>query len=240
MHPRMLATDSSCSGGTCPAVYDDDPGLKPGELAIVGKKPRAGLTARLRDRIAPDEALVTISRGIVLDALSPAAEPVDLAMLMTHLETFSHTAFRLETQQVYASTGRDEQWVTLLRAGRRWGKTYRRIHVIAEPLSPAMQQELTEGYGPNADAGEVIGIIPVSAAGEWPGGIPERDFWLFDSSELLVMRYEPDGTWTGAEWIADPYQIVQACRARDAAMHRAVPWRDYIATRPELQRRLAQ
>ena len=191
MHPRMLATDSSCSGGTCPAVYDDDPGLKPGELAIVGKNPRPGLAVRLKDRIAPDEALVTISRGIVLDALAPAAEPVDLAMLMTHLETFSHTAFRLETQQVYADTGRDEQWVTLLRAGRRWGKTYRRVHVIAEPLSAAMQQELTEGYGPNADAGEVIGIIPVPG-GEWPAEIPAHDFWLFDSSELLVMHYDPD------------------------------------------------
>ena len=38
MHPRMLATNGDCSGGTCPAVYDDDPDLLPGELAVVGKK----------------------------------------------------------------------------------------------------------------------------------------------------------------------------------------------------------
>ena len=41
MHPRILARDSSCSGGTCPAVYDDDPDLMHSELAIVGKKAAA-------------------------------------------------------------------------------------------------------------------------------------------------------------------------------------------------------
>ena len=46
MHPRMLARQD-CSGGTCPAVYDDDPDLAPDELAIVGKQPSAGLLARL-------------------------------------------------------------------------------------------------------------------------------------------------------------------------------------------------
>lgn len=239
MHPRMLARQD-CSGGTCPAVYDDDPDLASDELAIVGKKARAGLATRLSDRIAPDEALVTISRDIVRNALRPASLPVDLDALMTHLETFSYSAFRLETQQVYADTGRDDQWVTLVRSRGRWGKTFQRVHVIREPLTPAMQQELTEGYGPNVSAGEEIGIIPVPRDSVWPVDVPDHDFWLFDSSELLVMRYEPDGTWAGAEWVADPRRIVRACRARDAALRHAHPWHAYVATRPELQRRLAQ
>ena len=54
MHPRMLARDDGCSGGTCPAVYDDDPDLLPDELAIVGTKASADLSARL-DR--PDRAV---------------------------------------------------------------------------------------------------------------------------------------------------------------------------------------
>ena len=44
----------------------------------------------------------------------------------------------------------------------------------------------------------------------------------------------------GAFRIYDPREIMQACLARDAALHRAVPWRNYIASRPDLQRRLAQ
>jgi hypothetical protein len=237
----MLAkSNDPCTGGTCPAVYDDDPGLLPGELAVVGKNAEAGLRGRLADRIAPDEAAVVISRAIVAEALRIADEPVDLAALMTQFETFSYSAFRLEALQHYAGTGRDDQWVSLLKAGRRWGKAYQRVHVIAEPLTPAMQQELTEGYGPNVAAGEDIGIIPFSAADEWPADVPEYDFWLFDSSSLLVMEYEPDGTWTGATRVRDPGAVAAACRARDAALHRATSWHTYIASRPDLQRRVAQ
>jgi len=237
----MLAIDGGCSGGTCPAVYDNDPDLPPDELAVVGKKAGDGLAARLSDRIAPDEAAVTISRRIVLDALRPAAEPVDLAELMTQLETFSYSAFRLEAQQLYADTGRDDQWISLLKAGRRFGaKTFQRVHVVTEPLTQAMQQELTEGYEGNVAAGEDIRVIPVIGPGEWPDGLYCPDFWLFDSSRMYVMRYERDGQWAGAERITDPEVILKACRVRDQALHDAVPWNAYIATRPDLKRRLAQ
>src|SRR5580692_157177 len=109
MHPRLLAIDGGCSGGTCPAVYADDPDLSIGELAIVGKKASAGLASRLSDRIAPDEAAVVIRRAIVAEAVRPEPEPIDLGQLMTHLETFRYSAFRLETLQHYADTSRDDQ-----------------------------------------------------------------------------------------------------------------------------------
>ena len=113
MHPRMLARDSGCSGGTCPAVYDDDPDLPPDELAIVGNQIAPRLLAKLADRIAPHEGIVAIKREIVAEALRPADEPVDLAELMAALETFSYSAFRLEGEQVYADTGRDDEWAAL-------------------------------------------------------------------------------------------------------------------------------
>lgn len=240
MHPRMLARDDGCSGGTCPAVYDDDPDLLPDELAIVGTKASADLSARLDDRIARYETAVVIKREIVKEALRPAAVPVDLAELQAQFETFSYSAFRLETLQSYAGTGRDEQWIALLKASRRWGKTHQRAHVVAEPLTRAMQEELTDGYAGNVVAGEDIRIVPIATPDEWPADLPRFDFWLFDSARLYAMRYEPDGTWAGADRITDPERIVEACRARDAALHRAVPWDAYIASRPDLQRRLAQ
>ena len=240
MHPRLLAIDSSCSGGTCPAVYDSDPGLAPDELAIVGKMPSAGLAARLADRIAADEDLIVIRHEIVAEALRPAAEPVTLEHLQAQFETFSFSAFRLETLQSYAGTGRDEQWITLLRASRRWGKVHQRVHVVTEPLTPAMEQELTEGYEGNVAAGENIGIISVPAGAQWPISPDVSDFWLFDSSRLYEMHYAPDGTWTGASRIMDPEQVILACLTRDAALHAAVPWHTYIASCPDLQRRVAQ
>lgn len=239
MHPRKLA-GRDCSGGTCPAVYDDDPDLMPDELVIVGTKAVDGLAARLADRIAPHEVPVIIDREIVASALRPAAEPAGLAELQAQLETFSYSAFRLETLQSYAGTGRDDQWIALLRANRRWGKTHQRVHVVTEPLTPAMQEELTAGYEGNVAAGEDVRIVPVAGPGEWPDGLHCPDFWLFDSSRLYVMSYHPDGEWAGARRIHDPESIVKACQIRDQALHDAVPWPDYIASKPDLQRRLAQ
>lgn len=240
MHPRLLAVDGGCSGGTCPAVYDDDPDLLPDELAIVGNGTAPRLRAKLADRIGVGEELIVIKRAIVAEALRPANEPIGLDQLMTMLETFSYSAFRLETLQEYADTGRDDQWISLLKAGRRWGKTYQRVHIVTEPLTAAMQEELTAGYEGNAAAGEEIRIIPLSDTSGWPLAVPQYDFWLFDNCMLFAMRYEPDGRWAGAEYVADPRETLNACFAREVALRASHPWHAYIANRPELQRRLAQ
>lgn len=237
MHPRILARDG-CSGGTCPAVYDLED--LPDDLVIQGKQASPELLGGLTG-VAGDETAVTIPRKIVADALHPADVPVGLAELMAALECFAYSAFRLEVLQGYAGTGRDEQWEALVKAGRRFaGKTFQRVHVITEPLTSGMQQELTEGYGPNVAAGEDIGIISVSDGDVWPDDVPRHDFWLFDGDLLYEMDYHPGGAWAGARHVRDPQRIIDACHAREVALYRATPWRTYIASRPDLQRRLAQ
>jgi hypothetical protein len=237
MHPRILARDN-CTGGSCQAVYDDDPDLAPGELAVVGLKAPEGLSGRLGDRVASHEATVTIRREIVAEALRPRDEDADPAEFAAQFETFSWSAFRLEQLQHYVGTGPDPSWAALVKANRHWGKAHQRVHVVTEPLTAAMREELTEGYPGNVAAGEDIGIIPVTDG--WPAGVPHADFWLFDSSRLYLMRYNPDGSWAGATRVHDPERVVEACRARDAAIQGAIPWLAYIASRPELQRRVAQ
>jgi hypothetical protein len=170
---------------------------------------------------------------------------------------FAYSVYRLETLQTYTGSGEDDvieafasgrpwprsaakdAWTGNIAANRRAGKIQQRVHIVAEPLSQYMRFELTWSYGPNVDAGEDIGIIPVRA-GEWPSELPHEDYWLFDSSKLYVMRYEMDGTWLGAEPVDDPRRIVEACRWRDAALCQATPWQDYIATRPDLQYHLTR
>jgi hypothetical protein len=239
MHPRMLAIAAGCSGGSCPAVYDTDPDLRPGELAVVGARAGQGLSSRLAGRVAQHEAAVTIDRAVLERALRPADVPAADGELFAQFSAFAYSAFRLECLQDYDGTGRDTEWIARLRAARRWGKSHQRVHVVTEPLTPAMQQELTEGYEGNVAAGEDIGIIPV-AEGDWPAGVPRGDFWLFDSCRLYLMHYNDDGTWAGATRVTDPERVLGACQARDAARHRAVPWREYVASRPELRTRIAQ
>ena len=237
MHPRLLARNV-CSGGTCPAVYTLSHSL--GDLMIRGKNADAALSDTCPGR-ADDESDIIISRSLVTDALRPADVPADLAELMAALEMFAYSAFRLETLQYYQGTGRDEQWEALVKAGRRFGgKTFQRVHVITEPLTEAMGQELTEGYGPNVAAGEDIGIISVSEKDVWPDDVPRYDFWLFDGDLLYEMDYGPGGVWSGARHVRDPQRILDACHAREAALYRAMSWHTYIASRPDLKRRLAQ
>lgn len=258
MHPRTLARDN-CSGGSCPAVYDRDPDLLPEELAVVGKRPGAGLAARLAARVAADEVVGVIRREIVAEALRPKPEPVAPEDFGAAFETFSYTAVRWETLPSYDvpdadpaeelaafSAGkpwpgrRESQWTALLRASQRWGKTYTRFRIAREPLLPYLEWELTWGYEPNVAAGENIYVIPLGADEAWPADLPAEDAWLFDSTALYAMRYRKGGTWEGAARVRDHERVAAACRARDAAMHRAIPWRAYISSRPDLQRRLAQ
>jgi hypothetical protein len=44
--------------------------------------------------------------------------------------------------------------------------------------------------------------------------------------------------WLGTEPVQDPVRIVDACRWRDAALHQAVSWRDYVAGVPELKQQM--
>jgi hypothetical protein len=62
----------------------------------------------------------------------------------------------------------------------------------------------------------------------WPDDIPRTDFHLFDNSDLYDAHYTEDGTWLGVERVTDPARIVQACRWRAAAWHRAEPLAEHL------------
>jgi len=170
---------------------------------------------------------------------------------------FRYSAFRLETRQSYAGSGEDDAldafrsglpqppldaddlaYLDAVRAARARGAHWQRVHVVTEPLSDYLRFELTWEYGPNVDGGEQIGIVSVGAGQRWPDDLPTADFWLFDSSMLFELRYDQDDRWLGIEEVTDPRRIRQTCRWRDAALHQATPWQDYLASLPELGRRV--
>jgi Family of unknown function (DUF6879) len=115
----------------------------------------------------------------------------------------------------------------------RAGKVFQRVHVAREPLTDYLRYELGWSYPPNVEAGEDIRIL-VAQAGSWPMSasgeiLPElKDYWLFDSSDLWVMEYADDGAFLSIEQVTEPAMIVTAARRRDAALHQAIPYRDYM------------
>ena len=106
------------------------------------------------------------------------------------------------------------------------GKHLYRVHVVEEPLSDYVRFECGWVYEHTVAAGEDVRILPV-AKGEWPEGLPHYDYWLFDSSFLVAMYYEDDGTFSMATLVDDPAEVVKANYWRDVAIARAVPYRDF-------------
>ena len=220
-------------------VYDEIAEL-PGKLVIQGKQAGAGLLGTLTGLADDETAVIIPSRDRSRQPWRPGAEPVGIDDLQAQFETFSYSAFRLEALQSYAGTGRDDQWITLLRASRRWGKTHQRVHVVTEPLTAAIERELTEGYEGNVAAGKTSASSPSRqcrlARRRAPAGTSGC------STHMAVRHALRPGRPVDRRYPAPTTResVAKACRARDAALHRSTPWHAYIASRPDLQRRLAQ
>jgi hypothetical protein len=158
---------------------------------------------------------------------------------------FRYTSYRLETLQRYDVSYEKNEFSRFLSGETRgtfpgitgWidgtvakaaeaGKHIHRVHVVEEPLSDYVRFECAWAYKHTVPAGEDVRILPV-AGGEWPAELPHYDYWLFDSSLLIAMHYEADGTFSSAEMIDEPSEIVQANYWRDLAVGRSMPYRDF-------------
>ena len=165
--------------------------------------------------------------------------------------SFKHTAYRLETLQAYDVSyeiepyraflagqprPRDESknaWTAMLRDARDSGKIVQRVHLVNEPLTDYLRYELQWSYPPNVEAGEDTRILPASTppAREVVSlGILD-DYWLFDSSDLWVMQYDHEGRFEYIRQVSDPGVIVSHAYLRDAALHYAIPYTEYMRRR---------
>jgi hypothetical protein len=173
---------------------------------------------------------------------------LDSAEFAALFTSFRHTAYRLETLQQYGVGYEDrsfqaflageppvtdparDEWTGMIRAAVAAGKTLQRIHLVSEPLSDYLRYELEWWYRPNTEAGDDVRILPehMVPAGELPVLAALGDYWLFDSSDLWVMRYDSDGRFQHAEQVTDPGAIVTRSYWRDAALHYALPYADYM------------
>lgn len=62
---------------------------------------------------------------------------------------------------------------------------------MTQPLSPYLLFEFSQYYAPHALAGEKIRILDVSDRANPLEGV--QDFWIFDSAEVVLMNYDPEG-----------------------------------------------
>ncbi|SDL82445.1 hypothetical protein SAMN05421874_1308 [Nonomuraea maritima] len=86
---------------------------------------------------------------------------------------------------------------------------FRRIRVVAEPLTPYLRWELPL-LSMRAEEGENSRVVPVSAVRPYEADGPVPELVLFNSTALYEVRYDETGRHTGARKITDP-EIVEPC-----------------------------
>ena len=118
----------------------------------------------------------------------------------------------------------------MIREATAEGKQFARVRVVDLPMSDwnRYSHALAEH---NIAAGEDIRYMERRDA----AGLPDSDYWLFDSSKLVVMRFDETDRFLGGQLVETPADIVQANYWRDAAWHKAVR-RDDFASEPSGKR----
>ncbi len=111
-----------------------------------------------------------------------------------------------------------------LKRQRAEGRRQGRVHVISRPLSEYLEFEFSRYYEPNVMAGEDIRILDVT---DRENPLPDvQDFWMFDRSTVVLMRYEPDGTQISRELHeGDPDPFIEYQRI---AVAESVPFLDFL------------
>jgi hypothetical protein len=122
-----------------------------------------------------------------------------------------------------------QPWLRMVEAAATDGRRFRRVRVIDLPMNDWTRYSY-ELSAYNTAAGEDIRYLERSNA----AGLPEDDYWLFDSSKLVVMHFDETDRFVGGELIEDPAEIVRANYWRDAAWHNAVR-RDDLASEPPVR-----
>ncbi len=123
-----------------------------------------------------------------------------------------------------------QPWLHMVREATAAGRRFARVRVVALPMSDWTRYSYTLARH-NIAAGEDIRYLERGNAPD----LPDYDYWLFDSSTLVVMRFDEADRFIGGEHIEDPAEIVKANYWRDAAWHQATR-RDDFASEPSGQR----
>jgi hypothetical protein len=115
-------------------------------------------------------------------------------------------------------------WCDEVRANVAQGKTYRRVHVVSEPLSDYQRWSYSI-MQPHIDAGTEMRWMPrrnVSSI-----AFPGNDFWMFDARFIVFHHYAGSGASAGFTTSEDPGDIELCTSAFETVWKLAVPHCDY-------------
>lgn len=116
-------------------------------------------------------------------------------------------------------------WLALVSETVGRGVDVRRARIVSEPVSTYIrfEHEVTDGL--NIAAGEQVRWLPRRMAAGI--ALPANDFWLFDSTTLLVNHFDGEGEMLASSISEDPQEIQLCTSAFETAWERGIPHADY-------------
>jgi hypothetical protein len=161
-------------------------------------------------------------------------------------DTFTHSAYRLETLPAYAvsqedtalrsfleGTPRPERsvrtspWMRRIAVTTAAGKVWTRTRVHDTPLTDYQRFQLP-AYLESQAVGDRTSLVDRTLVGDLG-----PDFWLLDADTdhpyAAVMHYSRDGHFEGFDLITDLDQLAALAARREAAEAHAVPLPDFLA-----------
>lgn len=112
----------------------------------------------------------------------------------------------------------------MLRDAAAAGRRFARVRVVSPPLNDYSRFGVWCAQFTNAAGEDIRYLIRDEAR---VAGLPDDDYWLFDSRKLVRMHFDELDRFLGGEIIEDPGDIVQANYWRDAAWHKAARRDDF-------------
>ncbi|WP_405675966.1 hypothetical protein OG292_13000 [Streptomyces sp. NBC_01511] len=117
-------------------------------------------------------------------------------------------------------------WVETVRTASRAGKRMYRVHIVSRPLTDYLRYELGWGYMANTAGGEEFFILDTT---EQPNPLEDApDFWMFDETGPVVMRYDETGAFVGPEFLTEE-RAEEFIGYRDTALAHAEPFPEWWA-----------
>ncbi|MFF9406154.1 DUF6879 family protein [Streptomyces anandii] len=240
---RFNGTGSGVNG--CPSIHED---LDTGEVIVHGP----ALTdpddvAQLR-HLNEGEVPIVVPRELLVDFAPKDVTRVPNIIGLDEFDRlftqFEHTAWRLETRRRYASDeltdtyaqftrgepvnweGVDAEWCAERREQTGLGKRFERVRIVDDPPT-AGQLYLLNNARRNSAVGEKIHNLWRENADRL--SLPDEDFWIFDSRLVALLNFDDADNLVNVELITEPAAVLRYAMARDAAMHRAVPYEQFAA-----------
>jgi hypothetical protein len=119
-----------------------------------------------------------------------------------------------------------QRWLVMVREATAQGRRFCRVRVVSEPLSDYSRFGVWLSQFVN-EAGDDVRYLARGRAEV--ANLPQHDYWLFDSRNLVTMQFAEDDSFIGGEVITEPAAIVQHNYWRDVAWHYAVQRREFAS-----------